>query len=172
MRDPNGNLGQARNEMPVRHWGAVLLIFGLVSIALGLPAVAQTGDARVFEKSSLVIITKSGEHRFSVEIAADDTQRAQGLMFRPVLAPDHGMLFDFKRDLYISMWMRNTLIPLDMLFLDKTGKVTFIHENAVPGSLDTIQSPGRNRAVLELPGGTVARLRIAENDVVQHAIFQ
>ena len=142
-----------------------LLLMLLLTLGTAAPAAAQ-------DLSSLTIETAGGERRFAVELADDAASRRRGLMFRQSMPLDHGMLFDFKRDIYISMWMRNTFIPLDMLFLDKSGRVTFIRENATPGSLDTIQPPDRNRAVLELRGGTVARLGIATGDQVEHKIFR
>src|SRR4029078_1297165 len=81
----------------------------------------------------------------------------QGLMFRRSMAPDAGMIFDFKTPSMATMWMKNTLIPLDMLFVDARARIVNIHERAVPGSLDTIAAAAPVRAVVELNGGTAAR---------------
>ena len=93
-------------------------------------------------------------------------------MYRRDLAPGRGMLFDFGREIYISMWMRNTFISLDMLFIGADGRIGFIRERTTPQSLDTIEAPERNRAVLEVAAGTVARLGIRVGDRVDHAIFR
>jgi hypothetical protein len=95
----------------------------------------------------------------------------QGLMFRQELAPDSGMLFDFKQPTLATMWMRNTLIPLDMLFVDTTGRIVNIHERAVPQSDAIISAAAPVRAVIELNGGTAARLGIKAGDRVIFPIF-
>src|SRR5204863_508166 len=82
------------------------------------------------------------------------------LMFRQSLAPDAGMLFDYRTPSMGAMWMKNTLIPLDMLFVDQQGRIINIHERAVPGSLDPISATAPARAVIELNGGTAAHLGI------------
>ena len=92
-------------------------------------------------------------------------------MHRAEIAPDHGMLFDFKRDRMVSMWMRNTFIPLDMLFLSAEGEVVTIAENTVPHSEKTVSSRVRVRAVLELAAGTVQRLAVKPGDKVTHEMF-
>ncbi len=92
-------------------------------------------------------------------------------MFRQSLAPDAGMLFDFVTPSRAMMWMKNTLIPLDMLFVDGQGRIVNIHERAVPGSLDTIAAAAPVRAVIELNGGTAARLGIRPRDRVIFPIF-
>ncbi|SPJ22458.1 DUF192 domain-containing protein [Palleronia abyssalis] len=109
-----------------------------------------------------------GRARFAVEVADDPAERAQGLMFVEDMPTMEGMLFIYERSQPASFWMRNTLIPLDMLFLDQTGTVTRIHENAVP--LDETPIPGGDsvRAVLEINGGMAARLGIDEGTVLRH----
>ena len=92
-------------------------------------------------------------------------------MFRTNLAPDAGMLFDYKQPIVATMWMRNTLIPLDMLFVDAQGRIVNIHERAVPQSLDVIAAAAPVRAVIELNGGTAARLEIRPGDRVIYPIF-
>lgn len=110
-------------------------------------------------------------HRFEVELAATDDARTKGLMFRTELADDGGMLFDYGRDTDVAMWMKNTYIPLDMLFIDARGVVVYIRENTTPQSLQAITAGVPVRAVLELKGGTAKRLGLAVGDRVQHAIF-
>ena len=110
-------------------------------------------------------------HSFKVEVAETPEQMTQGLMFRRSLAPDAGMLFDYKHPTTATMWMRNTLIPLDMLFVDAQGRIVNIHQRAVPQSLDVIAAEAPVRAVIELNGGTAARLGIQPGDRVVHPIF-
>lgn len=135
------------------------------------PALAQE-DEVTFATGTLSIITRDGtEHPFTVEIAETPEQRSRGLMFRSSLEPDHGMLFDFGRVRRVEMWMRNTMIPLDMLFIEADGTVVTIAERTVPYSLDTIPSRRRVLAVLELAGGSVDRLGIRTGDRVVHPLF-
>ena len=123
------------------------------------------------ELSELVIVSASGRHAFMVELADSREERAIGLMFRRDLAPDRRMLFNYRRTQPAAMWMKNTYLPLDMLFIADDGRVVNIAEDTVPGSLDTIASAGPVRAVLEINAGTVARLGIAPADRVVHRIF-
>jgi uncharacterized protein len=123
------------------------------------------------ERSTLEIVTKNGVHVFSVELAATDAERQKGLMFRKELPEGQGMLFDFKQDQDVSMWMRNTLIPLDMLFINADGRIRRIAENTEPMSERTIPSGGPVRAVLEVIGGTAKKLGIAPGDRVAHPMF-
>ena len=140
----------------------------LTAIVLGaaLPAAAQLVG---FATSPLVIETADGRrHAFTVELALSDRQQMQGLMFRRSLAPDRGMLFVYPTDQPIAMWMKNTYIPLDMLFLRADGRIINIIENVPPETLDSRPSEGPARAALELPGGTAARLGIRAGDRVVH----
>ncbi len=120
----------------------------------------------------LTIVTKEGRHAFQVEIARNDAERAQGLMFRRNLAPDRGMLFDFGRVQPISMWMQNTYIPLDMIFIRADGTIARVAENAEPLSTRTIPSGEPVLAVLEVPGGTAARLGIKPGARIEHPLFR
>jgi uncharacterized membrane protein (UPF0127 family) len=142
-----------------------------LAFAFGLPAAAQNPNVR-FEKSELTIESGGKRHRFTVEFADNDERRTLGLMHRRQMAADAGMLFDFKRDSPVAMWMRNTLIPLDMLFVDREGIVRHIHERAVPMSEAIISSEENVRAELELNGGTVARLGLKKGDRLVHAMFR
>jgi uncharacterized membrane protein (UPF0127 family) len=126
--------------------------------------------AQTFEP--LTIVSSSGRHAFQVEVARNDADRAQGLMFRRNLAPDRGMLFDFGRVQPISMWMQNTYIPLDMIFIRADGTIARVAENAEPLSTRTIPSGEPVLAVLEVPGGTAARLGIKAGDRVEHPLFK
>jgi uncharacterized membrane protein (UPF0127 family) len=124
-----------------------------------------------YPTATLSIVTASGPHAFTVELATTPEQMEQGLMFRRSLGPDSGMLFDFKAPSMAMMWMKNTLIPLDMLFVDEAGRIVNIHQRAVPGSLDTIAAAAPVRAVIELNGGSAERLGIRPGDRVVFPIF-
>lgn len=149
---------------------AAVLLAAVASGAVASGAVAQT--LVTFPKSKAEVVTQAGKHyAFAVELATTHDQLTQGLMFRPNMAADAGMLFDFGADKPVSMWMRNTLIPLDMLFIAADGRVVGIHERAVPGSSEIISSPEAVRGVLELNGGTAQRLGLAAGDRVVHPMF-
>ena len=120
----------------------------------------------------LTIVTASGRHTFQVELADNDASRAQGLMYRRSLAPDRGMLFDFKRVEPISMWMQNTYVSLDMLFIRPDGTIARVATNAEPLSTRTIPSGEPVLAVLEVVAGTAARLGIKPGDKVEHPLFK
>lgn len=149
-----------RRRVPV----LVLLLATLAGPAGG----AEVGD---LPTSPLTIVTPEHRHDFTVEVAASAEQRARGLMFRTALPVDRGMLFDFGREQEVSMWMRNTLIPLDMLFIDRAGGIRKIEANTKPLSLETISSEVPVIAVLELAGGTSNLLGIGPGDRVIHPMF-
>jgi uncharacterized membrane protein (UPF0127 family) len=132
---------------------------------------ASVAQLAIFPTAPLTIVTAGGPHEFTVELATTPSQMEQGLMFRKSLAPDAGMLFDYMAPSMAMMWMKNTLIPLDMLFVDAQGRIVNIHERAVPGSLATISAAAPVRAVIELNGGTAARLGIRPGDRVMLPIF-
>jgi len=144
-------------------WRACATFILLLALVTG--ALAQT-----FEP--LTIVTRAARHPFSVEVARNDIDRAQGLMYRRSLAPDRGMLFDFgPRVEPILMWMKNTYIPLDMIFIRGDGTIARVAENAEPLSTRTISSGEPVLAVLEVAGGTAARLGIKPGDRVEHPLF-
>jgi uncharacterized membrane protein (UPF0127 family) len=122
----------------------------------------------------LTIVTQGGgaRHAFSVEVARNDADRAQGLMFRRSMPAERGMLFDFGKVQPISMWMQNTYIPLDMLFIRSDGTIARVAENAEPLSTRSIPSGEPVLAVLELNGGTARRLGIKAGDRVEHPLFR
>ncbi len=139
--------------------------------ALALLALLAGPSSRAADRQLLEIATKNGVHTFSVEVAVNDEERAKGLMFRRELPEGEGMLFDFKRDEAVSMWMRNTYVPLDMIFIRRDGRILRIAENTEPLSDRIIPSGGPVRAVLEVVAGTARKLGIAPGDRVAHAIF-
>lgn len=135
-----------------------------------LAGAAQSQERQTFSSEPLTVETASGKaHDFVAELALDNAQREQGLMFRKSMPPENGMLFDFGEARDVAMWMRNTLIPLDMLFIARDGRITHIHENAVPHSEAIISSRGPVKFVLELNGGTAKRYGIKPGDMVRSA---
>lgn len=153
--------------------GTVALAALLVPLTMmpGMPVPADRAGARAqafqtFSTAPLSIVSGGTRHQFVVELAITPPQRSQGLMFRRELAPDRGMLFVFDHPQVVNMWMENTLIPLDMLFIDQGGEVVAIHERAIPESRRIISSGRRVAAVLELPGGSVDRLHLKVGDRV------
>jgi uncharacterized membrane protein (UPF0127 family) len=132
-------------------------VLGFLLAAVATFATAPAG-AQTFEP--LTVRTRAGAQVFQVEVARNEADRAQGLMYRRSLAPDRGMLFDFARVEPVSMWMQNTYIPLDMLFIRADGSIARIAENTEPLSTTTIPSGEPVLAVLELVGGTARQLGI------------
>jgi uncharacterized membrane protein (UPF0127 family) len=127
---------------------------------------------RAQDLQTVEIATKSGVHVFAVELANTDEKRTRGLMDRKELPEGRGMLFDFQRDQEVSMWMQNTFIPLDMIFIRADGRVHRIAENTEPHSTRIISSGGQVRAVLEVIGGTARKFGIAPGDRVAHPMFR
>ena len=121
---------------------------------------------------TLTISTRTGDHAFSVEIAATPATRERGLMDRRFLPMDRGMLFEFERDGSVAFWMKNTYIPLDMVFIARNGAVTRIVDRAEPFSETPIPSGGPCAAVLELNGGVAAQIGLKSGDKVRHPFFR
>ncbi len=153
-----------------RRLGRRLFFAAPIALAMGGVALAQ-GAAPKFKRSSLAIETGGRELKFEVDLATNDAERSYGLMFREKLGPYEGMLFDFYQDAPVSFWMKNTLIPLDMIFIAADGTIKHVHSNAVPLSTDTIPSQFPVRGVLEINGGSAKLLGIKPGDKVKHAIF-
>ena len=157
--------------------GAAARVFGvarLISAVLALFFCFSLAvlAAETFAKQPLAIVTKDGKsHAFTVELAITPRQREQGLMNRQEMADDKGMLFAFGETRQVFMWMKNTYIPLDMLFIARDGKVRAIKENAEPLSESIIDSQGPIDYVLELNGGTVKRLGIRTGNRVENELI-
>jgi uncharacterized membrane protein (UPF0127 family) len=128
------------------------------------------GPARAADQM-LEIATASGVHSFAVEFVATDADRAKGLMFRRELPEGRGMLFDFEREQDVSMWMENTYISLDMIFINADGRIRRIAENTTPLSRQIIPSGGPVRGVLEVIAGTARKFGIKPGDRVAHPLF-
>ena len=145
----------------------------LVAFLVLLQPIAATAlEAPLSKIEPLTVATESDAFMFTVEIADTDELRARGLMFRQRLPEDRGMLFDFGAPRPVSMWMKNTYISLDMLFIREDGTIAYIAENTVPKSLDTVGISEPVLAVLELAGGTSKKLGIRAGDTVYHRLFR
>ena len=147
--------------MRALRWTAVVLFGLLVAVGPAWPAGLET----------LEIASKTGVHAFSVEMAVNDTDRAKGLMYRKELPEGRGMLFDFRREQDVAMWMQNTYISLDMLFIRSDGRILRIAENTEPHSTRIVSSGGPAKAVLEVIAGTAKKYGIAPGDRVAHPLF-
>ena len=143
---------------------AVLVWIGLL--------LAPTAGVAAGPTETLTIRTADAAHVFRVEMAVTPEQQRQGLMYRRNLAPDAGMLFLYENGSRVTMWMANTYIPLDMVFVGPSGRITHIVERTVPESTELIGSNGPVRAVLELNGGTTSRLGIRVGDRIEHPAFR
>jgi uncharacterized membrane protein (UPF0127 family) len=149
----------------------------LLALALSVSAWAQPAEPTAAQPrlptAKLTIISRNNiKHDFTVELAETEAQQETGEMFRTLVPENEGMLFDWHTPRDVPMWMKNTLVPLDMIFIGNDGTVTHIEENAVPQSLAVIPSGGPVRATLEVQGGLTAKLDIRVGDKVKGAFFQ
>ena len=138
-------------------------ILTALALSLAMPMAACNRDASEAERTATISVTiaMTGKaHKFDVEVARTDAEQDRGLMFRTSLPENGGMLFPFAKPRIGSFWMKNTLIPLDMIFVRADGSIDRIAENTIPESLEPVVSGGEVSAVLELAGGTAARLGI------------
>lgn len=152
-------------------------LIGLCALAAPLvmssaPAFAQAAAQEEATLESLTITTTSGSHKFSVEVMRTDEQRARGLMFRRYMPPDRGMLFDFKAEQPVMMWMKNTYLPLDMVFIARNGTVINVAENTEPLSERTIPSARPAFAVLELNAGVARKIGLKPGDKIANSLFR
>ena len=145
---------------------AGFMAFACLSFANGAAAALRT------EKLTIVSSKDGKKHDFDVEIADTPNSREIGLMFREKMDPDHGMLFEMDKDEPTAFWMKNTLIPLDMLFVAPDGTIKTIHQNAIPQDLTAISSGGPVTGVIELNGGRTQALGIVPGDKVVHPFFK
>ena len=147
-------------------------LFLAFSIALALLTVwAAANGASAADLQTIEIATAGGSHSFSVELAKTGRDLDRGLMGRKSLPDGEGMLFDFGSEQRLDMWMKNTFIPLDMIFIGADGRIRRIAENTKPLSKRLISSGGRVRAVLEVNAGTARKLGLAPGDAVSHPMF-
>ncbi len=130
-----------------------------------------TGEARAASVQPLEIVTKSGVHTFSVEMATTEEEKTTGLMYRKEVPDGKGMLFDFSPEQEVSMWMKNTYVSLDMIFIRADGRILRIAENTEPLSTKIIPSNGPVKGVLEVVAGTAQKYGIEPGDRVVHPLF-
>ncbi len=160
----------SRNTKMISRIAFTIWLFLFTALAAGTEAGAQAQER--FSKERLSIQTPDGaRYEFEIELAVTPGQRGQGLMFRRELAADAGMLFLYAREAYRFMWMKNTYIPLDMLFIARDGRVVDLVERAEPLSTKAIRSSRPVMAVLELAGGTSSKLGIGVGASVMHQAF-
>jgi uncharacterized protein len=148
-------------------FGRALAVALLVALVL---AIGRTPGRAADD--TLEIVSKTGVHVFAVELAVTEEQRSRGLMFRRSLPEGQGMLFKFEPDQVITMWMHNTYIPLDMIFIRSDGRILRIAENTKPESDNIISSGAPARGVLEVIAGTARKLGLAPGDKVAHSWFE
>ncbi|MDB5564008.1 MAG: hypothetical protein JWP84_574 [Tardiphaga sp.] len=146
---------------------APLLAFAAMVALVSLNGVAAAADVQPLE-----IVTKSGVQMFSVEMATTDKERETGLMYRKELADGRGMLFDFTPEQQVSMWMKNTFLSLDMIFIRADGRILRIAENTEPQSTKIIPSGGPTKGVLEVIAGTAKKYGIVPGDQIVHPLFK
>lgn len=160
------------NRHDQRHGRGTKLIGWAIGAVALIASTSQPAHAASCSETSVSLRGDWGQARFSVEIADDVGERAQGLMFRESLPGSAGMLFVYDRPQSLSFWMRNTLIPLDLLFIDARGVVQHIHHNAIPHDETPITAPGRMLSVLEINGGLARRMGISEGTQLRHPAFE
>jgi uncharacterized protein len=151
------------DRLHVGHWIVVLAAIVLCAVA--------GPSARAASIQPLEIVTKSGVQVFSVEMATTEEEKTTGLMYRKELADGKGMLFDFSPEQQVTMWMKNTYISLDMIFIRADGRILRIAENTEPLSTQIIPSGGLAKGVLEVIAGTAKRYGIEPGDRVAHPLF-
>jgi uncharacterized membrane protein (UPF0127 family) len=151
-------------RFPYARLCTLLVLAGALSMFAGV-------SARAASIQPLEIVTKTGVHVFSVEMATTEEEKTTGLMYRKELADGKGMLFDFSPEQEVSMWMKNTYISLDMIFIRADGRILRIAENTEPMSTRIIPSRGSAKAVLEVIAGTAQKYGIAPGDRVGHPLF-
>ncbi len=161
-----GTAGLAHGVLAIIRLCASLVFLCASPAVLAIDAPPPPGNLERLE-----IVTASGTHEFSVEVMRSGPQRERGLMFRRFLPQDRGMLFDFATERPLTMWMKNTYLPLDMIFIGHAGKVVGIAENTEPLSKKIIPSTAPAYGVLEVNGGTAARIGLRIGDSVHHPLF-
>jgi uncharacterized membrane protein (UPF0127 family) len=158
----------SRSVGPRREWTRLRIVAAAIVALCAL----QGASAQAASIQPLEIVTKSGVHVFSVEMATTEEEKTTGLMYRKELADGKGMLFDFSPEQQVSMWMKNTYISLDMIFIRADGRILRIAENTEPQSTKIIPSGGLAKGVLEVIAGTAQKYGIAPGDRVGHPLFK
>lgn len=173
---------QTRSRMILIGLVAALLVVVAVSLTTNLGRMWKKWDeagagketaARLnIKQERLDIVSGERRHSFLVEVMRNDADRGRGLMFRQSMPQDQGMLFDFERDQMVTMWMKNTYIPLDMVFIFADGRIHRIESRTEPESEKQISSGVPVRAVLELNAGVASRLGLRPGDRIHHSMFR
>lgn len=179
MTSPDTKSRQKRGRIFIVAFLAFCFAVVAISLFTNLTRMSQRDAARAQQSSqpgvkleTLVIVSGDKRHNFKVETARNDADRSRGLMFRQSMPADQGMLFDFERDQMVAMWMRNTFIPLDMVFVFADGRIHRIEQRTEVQSERTISSGVPVRAVLELNAGTAERLGLKPGDKLIHPVFR
>jgi uncharacterized membrane protein (UPF0127 family) len=160
----NRCVGRVRLRARLLTWLSIVASVAALCVFTGI-------EARAASIQSLEIVTKSGVQVFSVEIATTEEEKTTGLMYRKELADGKGMLFDFSPEQEVSMWMKNTYISLDMIFIRADGRILRIAQNTEPLSTRIIPSGGLAKGVLEVIAGTAQKYGIQPGDRVAHPLF-
>ncbi len=142
----------------------IFAILFLALIPFCLPAASKASE---MPRGTVTVKTSSGQHKFTVERAETQEHQSRGLMHRRHMKADHGMLFTWPTERNVSMWMANTVLSLDMVFIKKNGKVHRVHKNTVPFSQTIIEAGAPVLRVLELNAGTAAKIGLKPGDTVQ-----
>jgi uncharacterized protein len=140
------------------------LIFLCLSACLRLETKGEVDEFQIVRDNTTFV-------SYQVEIASSESARQRGLMYRRIMLANEGMLLDYKRPAKMAIWMKNTFIPLDIIFINMQGEITKIHEGAVPHSTERIPSDGKVRAVLEINAGQVQEHGITVGDKIHHRYF-
>ena len=143
-------------------------IYILIFISIAFTNANADTNKTTFQKSSLTIQTKDSEYIFNIEIAVTEKERSRGLMYRKELKQTEGMLFLYPEKQIIKMWMKNTLIPLDMIFINNNGKIIDIFKMTIPKDLTPIGPDVKLKGVLEINGGLTSYLNINKGDLIIH----
>ena len=173
-----------RLQQIVASLGAAIVVAGSLVLIPAWPGAAQAEMAKVpvaelpagvppvkfVGPEPLEIVTTRGVVTLDVELALDNEQRSRGLMYRPVIPPSYGMLFEFTPEREVGFWMKNTYASLDMLFITGDGRIRRIAENTTPLSTTLVPSGGPVRFVLEIAAGNARRLGIAPGDRIAHRL--
>jgi len=157
------------NKLGTRMWAVLIIVVGIASLAS--ESIAQVGDAQTLPLGPLYVQTTSGRHDFKVELAVTPQQRAIGLMYRTHMGADRGMLFANGVERETGFWMKNTYIPLDIIFIHRDGRIANIAADTIPLSLESVRSAGPVFAILELNAGTSALIGLKPGDMVHHQLF-
>jgi uncharacterized protein len=155
---------------PAAYRGAMYTLLSLSLFLAAAPVVVTAPDAAA-KAEQVTIETAKGERTFTVEVVRDEKDRNRGLMFRHEMADSHGMLFDYDPPQQVSFWMKNTFLPLDIIFIGADGRILNIAAKTTPLSLERLPAVGKARGVLEINGGLSEKLGIKPGDKVRHALF-